>query len=211
MTPASRIGRLIVITDTQLQSRFTHEQIAEFACEGGADLIQLRDKQLDDDAFTRVAERVRDICRRHNVLFMVNDRVGVAHDAGADGVHVGPDDLSVESARAVLGADAIIGASAGLVADIKTAQSAGADYIGFGHIFATSSKTKAGAPVGLNALADACKSTTLPIIAIGGIHAGNAADVMRAGAWGIGVISAVCTAESPAAATRALRVLLGPG
>jgi thiamine-phosphate pyrophosphorylase len=206
----ARIGRLVVITDTQIQSRFSHEQIAELACEGGADVIQLRDKQLDDEDFAEVAARLRDICRRHGAQFFVNDRVGVAHDVGADGVHLGRDDLSVQAARAILGAGAIIGTSAGSQNDARAGESAGADYIGFGHIFPTSSKTKANAPVGLEGLAAACSAVKLPIIAIGGIDAGNASRVMDAGAWGIAVIAAVCAAKDPRAATRALSAVVAP-
>jgi thiamine-phosphate pyrophosphorylase len=135
-----RIGRLIVITDVTIQSRFTHEELAELACAGGADVVQLRDKQMPDDEFMRVARRVREICRHYQKLLIVNDRVHAAHELSAGGVHVGRHDMAVHDARAILGDGAVIGTTAGSIAEAKQADQAGADYVGFGHICATSSK-----------------------------------------------------------------------
>lgn len=203
-----RIGRLIVITDTHIQSRFTHEELAGLACAGGADVIQLRDKKMSDDEFTQVALRVRDICRQHEKLLIINDRVEVARVVEADGVHIGRGDMPVGEARALFGDNAIIGTSAGSVNEAREAESAGADYIGFGHIFATSSKEKPALPVGLERLAAACQSVKFPVIAIGGITDAGVADVMQAGAWGFAVIGAVCGARDPRAATAGLRAAL---
>ena len=202
------IGRLHVITDVSIQSRFTHEELAELACRGGADVVQLRDKSLDDVAFLAMAGRVARICAAHDVMFIVNDRVSIARDVGADGVHVGPDDATVADARAVLGANAIIGASAGSVEDARTLQSAGADYLGFGHIFPTTSKQKESDAVGVELLAAVAHDSPIPVIAIGGITESNAPRVMSSGAWGIAVIGAVCGADDPRAATARLRFIV---
>jgi len=202
------IGRLVVITDLHVQSRFTHEKLAELACAGGADVIQLRDKELADDEFARVAVRVLEICRAHNAQLIVNDRVAIAKAVEAHGVHVGRDDMRVQDARVVLGTLAVIGTSAADADQAQQAHRAGADYVGVGHVFATSSKMKASAPIGLEVLASACRNTSRPVIAIGGINESNAADVMQAGAHGIAVISAVCAADDPTAATARLREIV---
>jgi thiamine-phosphate pyrophosphorylase len=204
---AKRIGRLVVITDVHIQSRYSHEQLAELACAGGADVIQLRDKDLPDDEFIRIAQRVRAICRRYDVQFIINDRVEVARAVEAGGVHVGRSDMAVKDVRALLGAGAIIGTSAGSIEEVLNGERSGADYVGFGHIFATSSKTKATPPVGLEGLRTACR-VKLPVIAIGGITEKNAADVIRAGAHGIAVIAAVCAADYPRAAAARLRTVI---
>ena len=202
------IGRLHVITDVATQSRFTHEQLAELACQGGAHVVQLRDKSLDDAGFLRVAQRVAAICRSHDVTFIVNDRVTAARDAGADGVHLGSDDSPIADARALLGAGAIVGASTGSPEAARDAQTAGADYLGFGHVFPTASKHKTAAAVGVELLAAVAHDSAVPVIAIGGITESNAARVMASGAWGIAVIGAVCAADDPAAAARRLRAIV---
>lgn len=208
MTFRPQIGRLVVITDTRVQSRFTHEQLAELACAGGANVIQLRDKELPDEEFTRIAERVLGICRAHGVQLIINDRVEVARVVGADGVHVGRDDTRVQDARVVLGTWAVIGTSATNDDEARVAHRAGADYIGVGHVFATTSKTKPGAPIGLEMLERACRNVSRPVIAIGGINAENAGDVMRVGAHGIAVIAAVCAADDPRTAAKRLRQIV---
>jgi thiamine-phosphate pyrophosphorylase len=178
------------------------------ACAGGADVVQLRDKSLTRDAFAEVARRVAGICRAHGVTFVVNDRADVAREVEADGVHVGGSDLSVAEARALLGTRALIGASSGTLEAALTAESHGADYVGYGHIFETASKTKTTPPVGLDALSRVVSRVRIPVIAIGGITEANARDVIAAGAWGIAVIGAVCAADDPRAATERLRAIV---
>lgn len=207
MTKPLRISRLCVITDTR-QSRFGHAQLARLACAGGAGMIQLRDKDLNNNQLVREALLVRDVCWEFGVPLILNDRVEIASEARADGVHLGRDDMPLKVARALLGPDAIIGASAGNAEEAREAEAAGASYIGFGHIFATSSKEKPKPPVGLNALSDACAAVKIPVIAIGGITAENVADVIRAGAWGVAVIAEVCAAADPYTATQRLREVI---
>jgi thiamine-phosphate pyrophosphorylase len=206
VTPHSRFGRLCVITDPQF--RFNHEQLARLACAGGAGMIQFRDKRLPDGEFARAALLARDACWEHAVPIIINDRAEIARDVRADGVHLGRGDMTVAKARTMLGDEAIIGMSAGSAEEAREAEDAGADYVGFGHIFATSSKAKTSPPVGLEALASACAAVKIPVIAVGGINEGNAGDVIRAGAWGIAVISAVCGAADPFAATARLRAVI---
>ena len=208
MTFRPQIGRLVVITDTHIQWRYSHEQLAELACSGGAHVIQLRDKRLSEEEFARVAERVLAICRAHETQLIINDRVHVAKAVGAHGVHVGRDDIRVQDARVVMGSYAVIGTSAANAVEAQQAHRAGADYVGVGHVFATTSKQKLGPPIGLETLADAARNTSRPVIAIGGINTENAADVLRAGAHGIAVISAVCAAKDPKAATARLREIV---
>lgn len=208
---AARIGRLHVITDVVVQTRFTHEELAEAACAGGADVVQLRDKSQPVESFAAVARRVAEICRRHGVTFIVNDHVRVARDVEANGVHVGRRDSSIEDARALLGERAIVGASVGSLEEALAAEASGADYVGFGHVFATSSKTKPTPPVGLDALARVAARVRVPVIAVGGITEANATPVMETGAWGIAVIGAVCTADDPCAATRRLKRIVELG
>lgn len=203
------IGRLHVITDVVVQTRYSHEALAEMACVGGADVVQLRDKLLDRDAFARVARRVAAICRQHGVVFIVNDRVDVAREVEANGVHVGRKDASLREAREALGPRAIVGTSAGNLAQALEAESEGADYVGFGHVFATTSKEKSTPPVGLEALSLVATRVRVPAIAIGGITEANARDVIAAGAWGIAVIGAVCAADDPRAATERLARYFG--
>jgi thiamine-phosphate pyrophosphorylase len=205
------VGRLHVITDVTVQSRYSHEELAEMACAGGAHVVQLRDKLLARDAFADTARRVAAICRRHGVSFVVNDHADVAREVEADGVHVGRTDLPIREVRALLGPRAIIGASTGSLEQAEQAEREGADYAGFGHVFATASKAKATAPVGLDALARVAARLVIPVIAIGGVTAANAARVMAAGAWGFAVIGAVCAAEDPRAATERLREIVETG
>lgn len=198
---------LHVITDTSIQKRFSHEDLALLACAGGADVIQLRDKQLSDNDLLAVARRVRAICERYGVVMIMNDRVDVARACGI-GVHVGRDDTPIADARRALGAEACIGTTASSPDEVRAAQAAGADYAGFGHVFATSSKQKSGPPLGLDAVRAATAGAGIPLIAIGGINATNARDVIRAGAWGVAVIGAVVKSDNPEAATRALRAAI---
>lgn len=198
-----RIGCLHVLTDTDLQSRFSHVALTRKAIAGGADTIQFRRKTGRTRDLIATATAMRDLAAANGVPLIVNDRVDVALAAGADGVHLGQDDLPVKLAREMLGADRIIGVSAGNVEEARQGFSDGADYVGFGPIYATGSKEDAGAPQGLDRLAELARRVALPVIAIGGIARDAATDVIRAGAHGVAVISAICCQEDPEAATRA--------
>ena len=199
-----KIGRLHVITDTTIQSRFTHAQLAEMAIEGGADAIQFRQKDGSTRELVESAQAVQVVCVEHGVSLIVNDRADIALAVGAAGAHFGQNDLPITVGRRILSPEMIIGASARTEEKILEAISAGADYIGFGPIYQTSSKPDAELPKGLAALRWMCKIAECPVIAIGGITAETAYEVIRAGAHGIAVISAVCAQADPVAATRHL-------
>lgn len=198
------IGVLHVITDTSLQTRFTHPQLAELAIQGGADTIQFRQKRGTTRELVDIAQQMQVICTRRNVPLIVNDRADIAIAVGADGTHFGQDDMPVTIGRKILPTETIIGASARTEEKIFEAISQGADYIGYGPIYQTSSKSDAENPKGLERLCRMCEVAACPVIAIGGITLDTAADVIRAGAHGIAVISAVCGQKDPFEATQNL-------
>ena len=203
-----KIGRFHVLTDTCLQTHFSHVELAKLAIAGGADTIQYRQKEGPTRQMIRVAEEMRDLCQRAGVTFIINDRVDVAIAAHADGVHLGQDDFPLPLARKLLGEKAIIGGSAGSMEEAQKCLREGADYIGFGPVYPTTSKEDAGPAAGLGLMKQIVEGIPLPIIAIGGISVNNASPVIQAGAHGIAVISAVCCQHDPAEAARCLRRLL---
>lgn len=194
------IGVLHVITDTTFQSRFTHPQLAELAIQGGADTIQFRQKNGSTRELIDIANQMQAICSKHGVPLIVNDRADIALAVGANGTHFGQDDMSVSIGRRILPTETIIGASARTEEKIIEAITEGADYIGFGPIYQTSSKPDAEKPKGLDRLRRMCEIAKCPVIAIGGITLQTTGEVVRAGAHGIAVISAVCGHRDPAAA-----------
>jgi thiamine-phosphate pyrophosphorylase len=198
------IGRLHVLTDTVLQSRYSHIELAKMAIEGGADTIQFRQKNGSTKGLISLAKKLKELCALANVTFIVNDRVDVAIAAEAHGVHLGQDDFPITLARKLMGEDAIIGGSAVTLKDSQKCLEEGADYVGFGPVYPTSSKPDASLPTGIELMKKAIHAVPLPFIAIGGIHPKNVAEVIRAGAYGIAVISAVCCQDDPKEATRLL-------
>ena len=199
---------LYVITDERLSRGLTHCEIARRAIAGGADVVQLRDKFCDCDYFRRCALEVRDVAREAHVPFIVNDRLDVALQCEADGVHLGQADVPLKFARRVAPNRFIIGVSAGTLAEALAAERDGADYVGLGPVFPTRSKDDAGATCGLELLREARSRVSIPIVAIGGIGARNVGDVIAAGADGVAVISAVVGEEDVAGAARLLKGLI---
>ena len=195
-----KIGRLHVITDTTIQSQFTHAELAEMAIAGGADTIQFRQKAGSTRELVETARSVQAVCAEHGISLIVNDRADLALAVGAAGAHFGQNDLPISVGRRILPAEMIIGASARTEEKILEAISEGADYIGFGPIYQTSSKPDAERPKGLEALRRMSEIAECPVIAIGGITVETAYEVIRAGAHGIAVISAVCGQVDPVAA-----------
>ena len=198
------IGVLHIITDTTLQSRFTHVELAEQAIAGGADTVQFRQKHGTTRELITTAQSMQAVCEQHKVPLIVNDRADIALAVGATGAHFGQDDMPVSIGRQILSTKAIIGASARTEKKILAAITEGADYIGFGPIYGTTSKPDAEMPKGLERLRRMCDIAACPVIAIGGITVQTAGDVIRAGAHGIAVISAVCAYPEPTVATQAL-------
>ena len=199
-----QIGRLHVLTDTVLQTRFSHSDLARLALRGGADTIQLRQKTGSTREMIRIAAQMKQLCSDYDVPLIVNDRVDVAIAAEADGVHLGQDDFPIPLARELLGQEKIIGASASDINEGQKCLEEGADYIGFGPIYPTTSKDDAGVVKGVDTLTQIAEAVSAPIIAIGGISSNRVSEILQAGAHGIAVISSVCCQEDPEQATKAL-------
>lgn len=198
------IGRLHVLTDTALQSLFSHAELAKLAITGGADTIQFRQKSGSTREMISTARQLKQLCAESGVTFIVNDRIDVAMASDADGVHLGQEDFPVSLARKLLGKDKIIGGSAAVPEETRKCLEEKVDYIGFGPVFPTESKDDVGPVSGIAQLKEIVQTISLPIIVIGGINAENVPDVIRAGAHGIAVISAVCCQKDPEEATRTL-------
>jgi thiamine-phosphate pyrophosphorylase len=203
-----QIGRLHVLTDTVLQSRFSHLELARMAIRGSADTIQFRQKMGATREIIEIVRQLKQLCADSSVTLIVNDRVDVAIAADADGVHLGQDDFPIPLARKMLGDSRVIGGSAATLEEAQKCLAEGADYIGFGPVYPTTSKADTDPVTGIKLLKQTVEAIPLPIIAIGGISADNTPEVIRAGAQGIAVISAVCCQEDPEQATRALRQAL---
>ena len=203
-----RIGKFHVLTDSCLQTQFSHLELAELAIAGGADTIQFREKRGETRQMIGVAEQMQALCKRAGVTFIINDRVDIAMASHADGVHLGQNDFPIPLARKLLGEEAIIGGSAGTLEEARNCLLEGADYIGFGPVYPTLSKGNAGPAGGLELLKQVVDEIPLPIIAIGGITRDNAPLVIQAGVHGMAVISAVCCQKDPMEAAKCLRRLL---
>ena len=183
------------------------ERLVCEAAAGGVDVVQLREKHLPDEQLAALASALRGPCERAGALLIVNDRPHVALTAGADGVHVGQDDMPVAEARELVGPDMLIGLSTHARAEIDARDAAQADYIGVGPVHET--PTKPGRPaVGIELVRYAAGHARTPFFAIGGLHAGNLAPVLEAGARRAVVLRAIAAASDPQAASRELRELL---
>lgn len=189
-----------VVTSVGLAPGRGHREVALAAVEGGATAVQLRAPELDAAELLALARDLARRCRRRGVVFVVNDRVEVAVESGADGAHVGQGDRPAD-ARERLG-NLVLGVSVESSDQARAAEEGGADYLGV-TVWATPTKPEA-RPVGLDGLRSIVRATSLPVVGIGGIDASNAGDVLRAGASGVAVVSAVGAAPDPVAATRAL-------
>lgn len=182
------------------------------AIAGGVDLVQLRDKEATDVEFLRLARALLPACRARGVPLLLNDRVHLVTACGADGVHVGEDDVPPEEARALLGGGAIVGVSTHDRAEAAAAAGRGADYAGLGPMYATGTKPLARTPGGPDLVRAVAGATALPVFPIGGITAANLPELVAAGATRAAVSRAICAAEDARAAAAALRaVLTGAG
>jgi thiamine-phosphate diphosphorylase len=201
--------RLYVITDEQVGRGRSHLQIAEAAILGGADVLQLRDKESSGGRLFRVALQLRKLTREAKVPLIVNDRLDIALAVDADGVHLGQADLPASVARNIMGSGRILGVSAETVAEAVAAEKDGADYLGVGPVFdARGTKPDVGEPRGLELIANVRRHCRLPIVAIGGIDADNARKVLEAGADAVAVISAIAAADDIEEAARRMKGIL---
>jgi thiamine-phosphate pyrophosphorylase len=181
--------------------------LLDAALHGGVDVVQLREKGLDDEALIIAAEPFRAACEEHGALFVLNDRPDLVEACGADGVHVGQADATAREARSRIGAERLVGASVSSRAQMLAAQDEGADYAGVQTIYATPTKPEERAE-GLELVRVASETLTIPWFAIGGIEPFNVAEVAAAGAPGVAVVRAIRDADDPEAAARELRATL---
>ncbi len=183
-------------------------ELTRAAVASGVQLVQLREKEMNTGELVALAVAMRDICRQSGALLIVNDRADVAAASGADGVHLGQEDLSLRAARALLGPGAIIGASASSLEEALAAAAAGADYLGLGPVYPTASKDCSTAPCGLGVLAEVVANVTIPVLAIGGVTPANTMPLLKAEAAGVAVITAFAGAPDPQEAVREFQEVL---
>jgi thiamine-phosphate pyrophosphorylase len=200
-----KVRLCVIVTDSL--SRHGAIETTRRAIEGGADMIQLREKETGDGKFLELARELRELTRNADVLFVVNDRADIAAAAGADGVHLGADDLPVTAARRILGPGALVGATAHDMEELTRAVEAGADYLGVGPAFAT--ETKPHEPVrGPGWIREAVGEAGIPCFAIGGITAANINEVVETGADRVAVCSGVINSENVVNAAKTIRFQL---
>jgi thiamine-phosphate pyrophosphorylase len=186
------------ITDESLSAAGVMSD-ARQAVTAGAEIIQYRNKTADTRRLYEEARRIRGICAGTRSRLIINDRIDIALAVGADGVHIGQEDLPYAESRRLLGGDAIIGVTVHTVAEAKEAEATGADYLGVSPVFATGTKSDAGAPCGVETLAAIRRACSVPVVAIGGIDLSNADECIAAGADMLCAISAVVTRPDVAA------------
>ncbi|MGM9640824.1 MAG: thiamine phosphate synthase [Faecousia sp.] len=185
---------LYAVTDRAWVGRQTLQEQIEAALLGGVTMVQLREKHLDEEAFIREAQEIRELCQKYGVPLIINDNVEVALKSGADGVHVGIEDAPVAEIRRRVGRDFIIGATAKTVAQARAAEAAGADYLGVGAVFPSPTK-KAAIRITTEKLREICASVSIPAVAIGGITTENLGQLTGGGMAGIAVVSALFGAQ----------------
>lgn len=192
---------LYLVTDRGLCGKRTLEDVITQAIRSGVAYIQLREKEIPTRTFIEEAQRIKKILEPYKIALIINDRVDVALACGADGVHIGQDDMPYAMARSLLGKKTIIGLSVETWEDVEESQKLDIDYIGVSPVFATPTKTDTKGAWGLDGLRKIKAFSRHPIVAIGGINEANAADVIDAGADCLAVVSAICAAKNPAGAS----------
>lgn len=199
---------LCVITDRRVSGGLSHADIAKRVLEGGAGMIQLRDKEAPMRSLLPEALQIAELCRSFGATFIVNDRLDLALASEADGVHLGQEDLPAKAARRLLGKGRLLGISTHSLEQALKAQEDGADYIGVGPIFRTGTKETGYTPLGPSLIREVRRQVSIPILAIGGITLENVSEVITAGADGAAVISAVVGAPDIREATRHFMTLI---
>ena len=197
---------LYAVTDRAWLKGETLESQVEKALKGGATFVQLREKELDEAEFLEEAKKLKMLCRKYQVPFVINDNVEIALAVDADGVHVGQSDMEAGKVREKLGTDKIIGVSCKNVEQALLAKKHGADYLGVGAMYPTGTKKDATA-VTPEVLSEICQAVDIPVVAIGGINASNVEELSGCGVDGVAVVSAIFAAEDPGAATEHLKTL----
>ncbi len=197
-----------VITDHRAVGERAILDVVRAAIRGGASVVQLREKTATTREMVELGQALYEVTRQAGIPLIVNDRLDVALAVGAEGVHVGHDDMPVSLARRLIGPNLILGASPETLGEARQMERDGADYLGVGDVYGTPSKSDAGTPIGFHGLTEVIRAVSIPVVAIGGITLENAGAVIQAGAAGVAVISAVVGAPDPEAAARRLRELV---
>lgn len=200
--------RLYLVTDRPLAGDRDIMEIVKSAAQGGVTMVQLREKDCDTRTFVSLAMEMKEVLRPYGIPLIINDRIDVALASNADGVHIGQSDMPYGIARKLLGPDKIIGLSVENMEDILEANSLDVDYVGISPVFATPTKTDTAQPFGLEGLREAVKLSVHPSVAIGGMNAKTAADVMACGTDGIAVVSAIVCAPDPCKASMDLKAII---
>jgi len=198
---------LYLVTDRALCGHRTVEEVVLMALRGGATFIQLREKDASTRDFVEEAQRIKAIMSPFRAFLIINDRIDVALAVGADGVHIGQRDMPCDIARRLMGTRAIIGLSVETWEDVERAEAFDVDYLGVSPVFMTPTKTDTKSHWGLEGLSRIRAATRRPLVAIGGINASNAAEVIRAGADSVAVVSAICAADDPYQTAREFSVI----
>ena len=197
---------LYAVTDRAWVGKQTLYQQVEAALKGGVTCVQLREKELGEAAFLQEAKDICALCRRYGVPFIVNDNVDIAIACGADGIHVGQEDMEAGAVRRQVGEDMTLGVSVHTVEEAQQAVQDGADYLGLGAVFPTSTKTDADQMSG-DMLQAICKAVEVPVVAIGGINRSNLLRLSGSGVNGVALVSAIFSAQDIEGACRELRAL----
>ena len=194
---------LYAVTDRAwVGTKSLYEQVKE-ALENGVTCVQLREKELNESDFLKEVKQISTLCKEYKVPFIVNDNVNIAIACKADGIHIGQEDMELTSVRKLVGEDMIIGVSAHTVEEAIKAQEGGADYIGIGAVFATSTKTDVDV-LSFDTLKSICEAVDIPTVAIGGIQKDNICKLKKSGIDGVAVVSAIFAAKDIATATKEL-------
>ena len=197
---------LYAVTDRSwLGGKTLKEQVKE-ALEGGITCLQLREKDMSDEEFLKEALEIGELCREYKVPFIINDNIDVAVKSKADGVHVGQSDMSAKDVRRIIGDDMILGVSAQTVEQAIEAVESGADYLGVGAVFSTSTKLDADS-VSFNTLQEICKNVSVPVVAIGGISGYNILELKGSGIDGVALVSSIFASDDITEACRKLKKL----
>lgn len=198
--------RLYAVTDRAWTGEMSLYEQAEIACQNGITCLQIREKDLDGENFLKEAMEIKELCHKYNVPLIINDNVDIAIACQADGVHVGQDDMQAMDVRAKVGEDMIVGVSAHTVEEAMEAEKNGADYLGLGSVFTTSTKLDVDV-MSHDTLKKICESISIPTVAIGGINHENVLKLSGSGVDGIAVVSAIFAAKDIAKATKELKEL----
>lgn len=195
--------RLYAVTDRTWLGNQTLEMQVEEALKGGATCVQLREKELSDDAFLQEAFSIKELCNKYSVPFFIDDNVDIAIQCNADGIHVGQSDLEASKVRELIGPKMLLGVSAQTVEQAKIAQQCGADYLGVGAVFSTTTKVDANV-ISFAHLKAICDSVSIPVVAIGGISKNNIMDLAESGIDGVSVVSAIFASSNIEKASKEL-------